>query len=74
MEKVIELERQGFRFAPRRKNGIDRFDYIPPKILTHEQAEALIRLKQDEETVCGFLVGRAKKELNKCKHIAEGGE
>ena len=72
MNEIIQLEKQGFRFASRRQNGLDRFDYIPPGPLTAEQVEALIVLVRNEKAVCKYLVDRAKAMLKECREIAKG--
>ena len=55
---INKLESQGIRFAPRRLNGIDRFDYDGN--LSDSQAAMIRELKRDEAAVCRYLVERAK--------------
>lgn len=64
---ILNLEQQGFRFAPSCRNGIDRFDYFAPGVLTEKQTEMLIVLKQDEKAVCHYLIDRAKRMLDECR-------
>jgi hypothetical protein len=68
IDAILELEKQGIRFAPRRLNGIDRFDYCISSPLTKEQTEKLIILKRNEKEVCQYLVDRAKNMLDECRN------
>ncbi len=71
VDNIINLERQGVRFAPRQLNGISRFDYKLSSPLTKEQSNMLIELKQDEGGVCAYLVSRAKLSIEHCRSILE---
>ncbi len=68
IDLILDLERQGLRFAPRCLNGINRFDYFAPGVLTEKQTEMLITLKQDEKAVCQYLIDRAKRMLDECRN------
>ncbi|HCW04339.1 MAG TPA: hypothetical protein DGK91_07305 [Clostridium sp.] len=71
---ILNLERQGLRFAPSCRNGIDRFDYFTSGALTKKQTEMLIALKQDEEAVCHYLIDRAKRMLEECRKAIRKGQ
>lgn len=71
MQEILDLERQSFRFGPRRRNGIDRFDYEAPGMLTEEQSRALCELKHREADVCAYLVERANVALKECREICK---
>ena len=73
-QAVLELEGQGFHFSPRRENGVYRFDYEPPVVLTPEMSTDLRELKRNEAQVCRYLVERARGALREMRETckAEG--
>lgn len=70
---VTSLERNGYRFAPR-KGSRKFFDYKVPGPIIGRDFEYLQILMRHEECVHDYLVERAKEHLAECRRLLDGGK